>query len=159
MRGVLKFIEWTLIIIIGGFFILVIFPHNWFERDIQLQEYKREGIYQAVDLSSQSYYDGRILIKGVAYGNGELIVYMKGNGFGDVGKAPNMIKVTTDQGEELDYGGGGSSNDLWSEHAYYVFRTVPNGIKQITITQPDDYINGDTFSFTINLQGGNQDDN
>lgn len=159
MKGVLKFIEWSLIFFIGFVVITIIFPRNWFDRDHQIQKYKQELIYQAVDLGSQYYYGGRVSIRGVAYGNGELTVYMKGIGFGDTGRAPHRIKVTTDQGEELNYGGGGSSNDLWSDYAHYVFRSVPDDMKQIIVTAPVDYINGDAFSFTINLEGGQLDDN
>lgn len=158
MRGVLKFMEWALIILIGAYLALILFPHNWFDRDEQLQEYKRDGLYQAVDLDPQTYYGKRISVRGIAYGHGKLTVYMKGSGFAETGRAPNQIKVTTDQGKELEYDGGASSNDIWGENASYIFRDVPEHIKQITITPLNHYTNGDTFSFTISLQGGNPND-
>lgn len=158
MRDALKFIEWTLIILIGGYLILIFFPHKLIETDEHIQQFKREGIYQAVSSDAQSYYGSRVWVKGIAYGNGQLSVHMRGIGFGEKSKVPYSIKVITDQGDDLGYAvGGGGGTDLWSARYRYVLSNVPDGIKQITIMPPENFINGDNFSFTVDLKGGTAD--
>lgn len=152
MRKALKVIEWTLLVAMGGFALqFLLAPLDWFERDPVKEEAKEKGYYYKVDSETQTYFDKKIRVDGVIYGNGELIVYMKGKGISIYEKIPFRVQVTTDTNETFTSSGGGSSSGVFTTNGYYRFRDVPQGIKEITIHQE---AFNESFSFQVSLDKG-----
>ncbi|MFX3633847.1 MAG: hypothetical protein ACE3L7_26190 [Candidatus Pristimantibacillus sp.] len=156
IRKFILFVEWTLLIVIGGSALLLMLPYSdmyHFNRDIK--EAKRQGIYYEGSSKKQTYYGRRIRVDGVVYDKNQLIVYMTGAGMGPSNKLPNRVQVRSETGQLLDSSSGGSSTNVLRSRGYFEFRDVPIGLEQITIFN-ESY--GQSFSFLIPLEGGDNKD-
>ncbi len=152
MRQIVKVIEWGLLILLTLFSILIVLPFSdMFDFNKTIAHAKETGIYYEVKQPSQTYFNQEIEIEGIIYDGHNLVVMMKSKNFIGPNQLPNWVKVTTDQGELLRPGSGGSSNNLLRSRGYVEYKNVPSDIKQITIHKN---AFGESFSFKVDLSGG-----
>ncbi|RKN60051.1 hypothetical protein [Paenibacillus ginsengarvi] len=149
---ILRFSEWTLLILFTGFGVLISLPFSDtfnFEKDIR--QAKREGVYFDADTHFQTYFNISVRLDGVVYDQKEILVYMTGKQLGPYAKLPNKILVTTDTGATFESMGGGSTTNAFRSRGYFHLKVVPPGIKSITVHNE---AFSESFSFNIALQGG-----
>lgn len=150
--AVLRFSEWTLLILFIGFAVLISSPFSdMFSFGKDIRHAKREGIYFDANTHFQTYFGKSVRLDGVVYDQKEIHVYMTGKHLGPYGKLPNKILVTSDTGATFESWGGGSTTNAFRSRGYYQFKELPPGIKSINIHN-EAY--GESFSFNISLQGG-----
>ncbi|WP_169087834.1 hypothetical protein [Paenibacillus sp. PL91] len=152
MRKALVAVEWLLLIVVGGLALLLVLPiFDLFDRDEELSAAKKKGHYYEVKADKQTYFNKKISLDGVVYGDGKLIIYMTSKGLFRYHNLPNNIQVKTDTNEVLDYQSSGSSNNIYKSSGAFNFNDVPAGIKSITVFK-EAY--GESFSFQVSLEGG-----
>jgi hypothetical protein len=149
---ILRFSEWTLLILFTGFAVLISLPFSdMFNFDNDIRQSKREGVYFDADTKFQTYFDKSVRLDGVVYDQKEILVFMTGKQLGPYGKLPNRILITTDTGDTFESMGGGNTTNSFRSRGYFHFKEVPPGIKSITVHNETF---SESFSFNIALQGG-----
>lgn len=153
MLRILRKVEWTLLIILGLQFIMILLAPtintNSFSDDIK--KAKKQGVFYEGSSEIQTYFGKELQVNGVANnGNGELTVYITGTGK-TPNKLPNHVQVQTDTGLLLNQRGSSSSNNSFRSVGDYLFSDAPQGIRSVRIFN-EAY--GESFSFTIPLTGG-----
>lgn len=152
MRKILRNIEWLLLVVVGGYALLFLLPSfDLFDVDPQLNEAKKQGYYYEVNAGNQTFFNKKVTVNGVIYGEGKLIVYMTSKGLLSLPKLPNNIQVITDSNEVLEYQSSGASSSILKSSGYFTFEQVPDGFKNITIFR-EAY--GESFSFSVSFEEG-----
>lgn len=154
MRKILPRIEWLLLVVAGGFALLILLPaFDLFERDPQLNQAKKQGYYYEVNADKQTFFKKRVKVDGVIYGDGKLIVYMTSKGLLTLPSLPNQIQVITDSNAVLDYKSSRATSNILKSSGSFTFEQVPEGLKSITIFR-EAY--GESFSFPVSFEKGGE---
>jgi hypothetical protein len=156
MRKALFLVEWMLLIAIGGMALIMVLPvSGLFDRDTELSAAKKKGYYYEVNADKQTYFNKKVSVDGVVYGEGELVVYMTAKGLFTIPNLPQHIQVKTDSGEVFDHRGSSASSNIYQSSGQFTFKNVPPGIKSITVFK-EAY--GQSLSFHISLGGGKRNE-
>ncbi|OMF32198.1 hypothetical protein BK133_14330 [Paenibacillus sp. FSL H8-0548] len=154
MRNTLRRIEWLLLVVVGGFALLLVLPAiDWFDRDPQVKEAKKQGYYYEVNADKQTFFKKKFTVDSVIYGDGKLIVYMTSEGLLSWPNLPNNIQIITDSNEVLEHQSAGASTSIFKSSGYFTFKQVPEGLKSITIFR-EAY--GESISFPVSFEEGRE---